>query len=355
MISRDSVNTKEEAYKLFEWSLLNFRKSISLSISNAYDLFTEYVKNNPRLGIYLKEISYKTYTKLFKTYTEIILDYNNVDVPFDLVLLCNNYKDAYTTIWNNIENSEDKFIICTNKSLDLIKVIEDFKTDNMGFFYKLRYIEYQSFNFDFFGLSYMIVNITYNMKKDRLRLLEYEIDREVNRLSKILFCDDMPKETKAYIAHNYLASTITYTDVENEISLSKKSFVQSAYGALLNHKCVCQGYAEAFKRLMDTQNISCLVLTGKVKNDEEYHAWNVVSFDNVNYFHIDCTWDSPGSGKALTDYFCLTDEVLTRSRLWTRRPHVVCKSKVNILDKVINDLRINKTKYKSKGIDVRYL
>ena len=54
MISRDSVNTKEEAYKLFEWSLLNFRKSISLSISNAYDLFTEYVKNNPRLGIYFR-------------------------------------------------------------------------------------------------------------------------------------------------------------------------------------------------------------------------------------------------------------------------------------------------------------
>lgn len=79
---------------------------------------------------------------------------------------------------------------------------------------------------------------------------------------------------KVLAVHDYLCNTVVYQETGEDS--------HSAYGALINKAAVCEGYALAFQRIMDTMGIPCFVASG---ND---HAWNVVQVDG-QWYHIDVT------------------------------------------------------------------
>ena len=68
-----------------------------------------------------------------------------------------------------------------------------------------------------------------------------------------------------------------------------------AYGALMEGKSVCQGYAYAFKLLCDKAQIPCWIVTGTY--GDEPHAWNYVWVNN-NYYLVDVTWDDANNRPA---------------------------------------------------------
>ena len=85
---------------------------------------------------------------------------------------------------------------------------------------------------------------------------------------------------KAIILHDYLAIQVEYdTTASNRYS---------AFGALRDGKAVCQGYALAYKYLLNKAGIECHIVTSKTLN----HAWNIVKL-NGKYYHVDVTWDDP--------------------------------------------------------------
>lgn len=73
-----------------------------------------------------------------------------------------------------------------------------------------------------------------------------------------------------------------------------------AYGALMNGKAVCQGYAYAFKLLCDRAQIPCWIVTGTYGS--EPHAWNYVWLDG-NYYLVDVTWDDSNNRSATSASF----------------------------------------------------
>lgn len=94
--------------------------------------------------------------------------------------------------------------------------------------------------------------------------------------------------------HDYLIDNIEYNSDNNSS--------YDIYGALINGKAVCEGYAESFKYIMDEIGIPCVLVTGKATNSEgttESHEWNYVEINN-KWYAVDVTWDDPivkGSGK----------------------------------------------------------
>lgn len=89
--------------------------------------------------------------------------------------------------------------------------------------------------------------------------------------------------------HDYLVNNIEYD------STISKDNIYNIYGALVNKVAVCEGYARAFKYLLDYSNIPCTLGIGKGINSEgksENHAWNYVQI-NSNWYAIDTTWDDP--------------------------------------------------------------
>lgn len=96
--------------------------------------------------------------------------------------------------------------------------------------------------------------------------------------------------------HDYLIDNMEYNqakDVNNS----------NIYGALIEGKAVCEGYAEAFKYLLDKLDIPCILVYGDGINsngETEYHSWNQVMMDDNKWYSVDVTWDDPiliGYGK----------------------------------------------------------
>ncbi len=98
---------------------------------------------------------------------------------------------------------------------------------------------------------------------------------------------------KIYAAHEYLRSRVSYND-------NGSYMIQTAYGALINKEAVCEGYAKAYKVLLNAMGIECDV----VINAE--HAWNVVLLDGKWYF-VDVTNDDSNNGLM---YFLLGADVM---------------------------------------------
>ena len=91
------------------------------------------------------------------------------------------------------------------------------------------------------------------------------------------------------MVHDYLINTIEY-----ETTISKNN-IYNIYGALVQNESVCEGYAKAFKYLLDELQIPCVMVIGQATNSKgetENHAWNYVQI-NGNWYAVDTTWDDP--------------------------------------------------------------
>ena len=117
-------------------------------------------------------------------------------------------------------------------------------------------------------------------------IAESQIEEELNNI-----IDGLSGNTynKVKQVHDYLIDNITY-DSDSNLDMS-----HSIYGALVNNLAVCDGYAKAYKYILDNIGISCVEVCGVAQNSNgeiENHAWNDVLIGG-NWYAVDVTWDDP--------------------------------------------------------------
>ena len=96
---------------------------------------------------------------------------------------------------------------------------------------------------------------------------------------------------KALALHDALVKHIVYDTAAAENPASNpKAF--NAYGAIVEGKSVCEGYAEAYQYLLQKVGIQSYIVTGTSK--DMGHEWNLVRLDG-KYYYTDVTWDDPVS------------------------------------------------------------
>lgn len=96
-------------------------------------------------------------------------------------------------------------------------------------------------------------------------------------------------EDKIRAVHDYMIDIIDY-----DTSLEQPN-IYNTYGALVSRLAVCEGYAKAFKYVMDDMNIPCIIVCGTARDKEgkiQNHAWNYVQINN-QWYAVDVTWDDP--------------------------------------------------------------
>ena len=80
------------------------------------------------------------------------------------------------------------------------------------------------------------------------------------------------------------------------------------YGALVNRKAICLGYASAFQLLMDMSGVECITVVGAAFSSQEDHAWNMVRLDG-DWYCVDVTWDM-GLPEKYWCYFNVTSDYM---------------------------------------------
>ena len=95
----------------------------------------------------------------------------------------------------------------------------------------------------------------------------------------------------------YLVATVTYDEDEEFNDSPEITDSYKAYGALINHKATCSGYAKAFDILAKNCGLSSIVVTGRAKNSKGIdgpHAWNQIYLEN-EWYNVDVTWEDPNT------------------------------------------------------------
>lgn len=128
-------------------------------------------------------------------------------------------------------------------------------------------------------------------------------------------CDD--DYEKVVAAHDYIVENCRYNkDAIDNDTLTDDDF--SPYGVFVKGVAVCEGYAEAFKMLMDIAGIDCIIVTGTV-NDGVAHAWNMVKLEN-DWYHVDVTFDDPEpeTDEIVYLYLNVSDKVIEKDHTWNK-------------------------------------
>lgn len=120
-----------------------------------------------------------------------------------------------------------------------------------------------------------------------------DVENGINQIEKIKSYFVQNKGENAYQnvkkVHDYLVDSISYDRSTSGVG------TYSIYGAFVEKSCVCEGYAKAFKYLMDELDVPCVIVCGtgtNSQNQTESHAWNYVQL-NGKWYAMDCTWDDP--------------------------------------------------------------
>lgn len=130
------------------------------------------------------------------------------------------------------------------------------------------------------------IRVVYEESLEGQAKKQQEIQAKVTEVIDSIITEDMTEREKELAINQYLCDTIVYDEEalanaeENDFRYVDDSFNDSfnAYGALLNGKCVCAGYAAAFKLLAEEAGLDAIVVTGFLDGSLA-HAWNKVKID----------------------------------------------------------------------------
>lgn len=342
-------NLIERNKDLIKKALMAQENKITVACSNAYELFQKVLEENPSLAVNVAGVKYVD----LLLGGVFIIKYNENTVPFGETFQANTPAELEDILHRSIRQYKSQIIVVVDKSIDVDGVYDDFYIAYNAFYSNLISVGYRQIKPTVGKSNIVQFDFTFRIGRVKLTMMEAEVNKKVEELGRTLFCGGMDDITKAFIAHNYLAKTVLYW-LDKDAKPLDKSYMQSAYGALINRKCVCQGYAEAYKRILDSQGITCEVICGRIKGETAYHAWNAVSFDNKSYYHVDVTWDAQRDGSARYKYYGLKDSDLAADRIWTRMPNVICNGKENILFEAQFQIVKNGRLFAEKGANKEY-
>lgn len=193
--------------------------------------------------------------------------------------------------------------------------------------------------------GYMSVNISYNVSdekyvydsivnskplpKERPKL--EELKKACENFHKEYIKDKMSDYEIEVAAHDYIVNNCKYSidDMDGE-------YVHSSYGALVEHKAVCDGYSRAMALLLKLEGVDVKLVSGRAfdvdypvgtSDDDTGHMWNQVYIVG-SWYNLDVTWDDPiGDDDVLSyDYFNVNDEIFERNHEWDKTETEECNS-----------------------------
>ena len=152
------------------------------------------------------------------------------------------------------------------------------------------------------------LHVDYTRDIDEIkRIKEMTAEKEDAEVAAKLNVAGMSDEQKINAVNEFVCDYTEYYSPEPYPDQS-----HTAYGALFEYECVCDGYSRFVKMICDDIGIDCKIVIGDVINAGG-HAWNLVKIDG-KWYHLDVTWnDGCGNRK---EYYLIPDSFLDPYRVW---------------------------------------
>lgn len=191
------------------------------------------------------------------------------------------------------------------------RIFEAFFRDNPQFFFLDRTYSISGEQTET-DIIYNVFLLQYTMDtKQRSEAID-QLNKSVATMLTGLPTTDDEFELEMFL-HNRLLTHCVYDDIAATSSSSVHANAYSAYGALVEGKAVCEGYAKAMQLLLENVGIDSTVILGQSAQDGEPHMWNLVQI-NDEYYYLDPTWNDSENGIHYS-YFNMTSTQLLRSHI----------------------------------------
>lgn len=224
-------------------------------------------------------------------------------------------KSIYIKIDKAVQNLKEKVFLGPqeqeNINLKMEKILTAYFYDNPEEYYVSN--EYAIITRDFKVFDYVILNLKYITEdKYEIEAGKKLLDEAIDNMLKTHIKQGMTGFEKEVAIHDALVQHVDYY-VYKDIN-SIPAIKHTAYGALIDKEAVCDGYAKAFKLLLEQCGITNVIISGKTEN--ENHAWNLVELGG-KYYHVDVTSDKLNdNGKhVIHTYFNLTDKQIQQTHI----------------------------------------
>lgn len=189
----------------------------------------------------------------------------------------------------------------------IYEAIEAYKNDHPEVFWIKSGYKYYKIN------STTHIELYYTMTGDELVSAKSRLESKLDSIVKAA-----PKNAGVYeyelYANNYIIDNCVYDDTAAQAE-GVVGNENDAYGALVEQRAVCEGYARAFKLLCNKLGIECVNITGTAEN--RAHQWNCANIDG-EWYHVDTTWNDSEGEWTKNDYFNLTDEQIEKDHTINR-------------------------------------
>lgn len=149
------------------------------------------------------------------------------------------------------------------------------------------------------------IKMTTLCDKNTEKAYRKQIEDEVNKILSVPGLSQMNDFQKEVFVHDFIINNIEYDHTLGDGGAKIQPY--TVYGALVEHKAVCEGIAKTVKLLLNMLDVKCIVVSGHF--DGGGHAWNIVKLDDFSY-HLDVTMDMGRvihSGKMRYNYFNFRD------------------------------------------------
>lgn len=217
---------------------------------------------------------------------------------YRLTALTDAEKEVYDNALNDLGNLRTIVPLEVDSSV-LQKVLDIIRFEQLAYFHvssRKTEINKETQEFEvFFG---------YRFTADEISSMNIASERAAREIMENI-TPNMDDYDKLKYIHDYLV-----LNCEND---TESPYSDTIYGALVQKKALCEGYAKAFSYLCNLAGIENTIVTGETNVP---HMWNMVKLGG-NWYHVDVTWDNPDDALhkeypdvILYQYFMVTDSVI---------------------------------------------
>lgn len=281
-----SITNKQSVFQIYK-STISFEK-----------LITQTLAQEPRLLFYIGSYSVQIHKNSAFSLTsdfDVTMTYNeSAPDNIDQIII----DDGQYTLKNYTSLVyPETFYFVTDDPQDLTQRIHNSYNDIMTKYEGIYGLSTQYYTFDKISQK-AALTATFNycmpipQLNQKIRQAEFKANNIIKDLSRGL---NLLPFIKIYLAFTYLQQNTSYdhrgynnllADLE---SCKLDPAPRISYGPLVENRGICSGIAYAYKKLMESFNIECMVVHGELDEDGSMlHAWNLVKINN-QYYHVDAT------------------------------------------------------------------
>ncbi|KOA19440.1 transglutaminase-like superfamily protein [Clostridium homopropionicum DSM 5847] len=302
--------------------------SIIVKPRENYKYDTEYIMiiNDNIKSVTNKNLSQPVSFRFTTEKSESLLKENYVD-PGSVANSTKDFKDIIIYALANFKNEVSIEIPSFNTKDYKLDVINDILLENPLLDYGYKGANGSIYTNNLSKSATMIINLDYEYSKEYMEKMKKTVEDKSKEIISKIIKNEMTEKEKELAIHNFIVNNSKYDSRLFSGNMPNESYLD--YGILINGVGVCDSYAKAMYRLLNTAGIECIYVAGDAYNGNEIipHAWNIVNIEGKLY-HVDATWDDPISndGRDILsfDYFNISDNIISKDHIWDREKYPKC-------------------------------